>query len=217
MKKSLFILISISLLFLSFCQQKVEEKTVEKVEVEPLKPLKYTVAEKKESDSSSWKSSEYKIVLDVPGLPSDKQMKDTAEYIWKSSDKDWKAFDVLMYLAEMNVENSAYCRVRFNPNGMEFFTTNDDALKGTRWESFIKKEEKVVSLQWTEREKTESIRLTLENRKKIYLEYTMDSLWKYDDGSDRIPKMLFDKYMKRYNLTKAELASILLEGARKYW
>ena len=59
--------------------------------------------------------------------------------------------------------------------------------------------------------------LTIEKRKQIYHEHTMDPLWALDDGSDRVPKKLAEKYMKKYNLTKSELAEILFEGAEKYW
>ena len=89
------------------------------------------------------------------------------------------------------------------------YDLKDEALNVNRRGRWI-----IVALEET---KLGPFPLTIEKRKQIYHEHTMDPLWALDDGSDRVPKKLAEKYMKKYNLTKSELAEILFEGAEKYW
>ena len=58
---------------------------------------------------------------------------------------------------------------------------------------------------------------TLQKRKQIYLEYTKDDLWKYDDGTDYVPIHLNKRYMKTYHLTASQLYQILQEGGKMGW
>ena len=135
------------------------------------------------------------IALEVEKLPTKVQMEKTARHIWKKNNK--KIETIFMYLPGMNIKGAEYGRGKFNPDGMEFFIIQDSALNGTRWKALMEE--------------------AIEKRKQIYLEYTMDPLWKFDDGSDSVPKKLNEKYMKKYNLTRIELHKILMEGAGKYW
>lgn len=196
MKKALFISISISLLFLSFCQQKTEEDTGKDVNI-----LKYRVVKKERY--RSWNTMLYRIIFEGAGRPTEDQMKRTAMHIWKNGNKNWNAFTVSMYIPGMNVKSEAYARAGFTPKGLKYFKMLDSAEKEAR-RSIPQPTKK-------------SLLLTLEKRKQIYLEYTMDPLWALDDGLDRVPKKLAEKYMKKYNLTKSELVEILFEGAEKYW
>jgi len=210
MKKALFISISISLLFLSLCQQKAEEETGEDVNI-----LKYKVVKKVRY--RSWNTMVYRIILEVAEFPTEDQMKETAIHIWENGNKNWNTFSVFMYLPGMNVKRTGYGRGQFNANGMEYFTIQDSSLNGTRWEELLPKDIEAITFRSKKRIKEGPVRLSLEKRKQIYLEYTMDLLWKFDDGSDSVPKKLNEKYMRKYNLTKSELTKILFEGAGKHW
>jgi len=75
-------------------------------------------------------------------LPTEIEMRNTANYLWGYGNKNWKEFTVFIYLPYMNTESTAYGVGEFNNDGLVSFTKNEDALYGTKWE--IKKPKEPV-------------------------------------------------------------------------
>lgn len=171
--------------------------------------LDYVVVEKKDVSYANTPRMIYRIVLKVADVPLEEQMKETASYIWKDGNKNWKEFTVFIYLPGMDTGDFAYAIAEFRPYGLKEFKMQTFTLIGTKWESILRS--KIAKMP------TKSIQLSVEMRKKIYREFTDDPMWAYDDGTDKIPKMLTEKYMKKYKLTRSQLSKILIEGADKYW
>ena len=122
--KTLFNAILISFLLISCqTQQKKESKN-----------LKFEIKEKKDISYLNNPRMVYRIVLDVDSLPSEKEMKNTAVYLWKDGNQKWKEFTVFIYLPEMDTRLSAYGVGEFNKTRLVKFNKNDNALFGTKWQ-----------------------------------------------------------------------------------
>ena len=116
--KNLLNAILVSLLFIS-CQSNF---------------IEYTISEKIDVSWGSTPGMKYKIILNTDTLPTDEEMKNTAIYIWKNGNKNWKEFYVLMYLPEMNTHWAPYGSVEFNQTGLIKFRKREAMLTGTKWE-----------------------------------------------------------------------------------
>jgi len=238
MKKQIFIFCSIFILLLSFCKKSEEQKvvrqpkeekqlTITQKQVEEERPsniLNYTIVEKKDISYANTPRMLYRVVLDVTDIPLDLevQMKRTASYIWENGNKHWKEFTIFMYLPGMNTSGSALVIAEFRPYGLKLFKVQGIVLSGTKWEEKAEQHLKFLSKIASEKRKeiekeTGPIRLSTETKKKIYREFVNDPIWAYDDGTDKIPLKLGEKCMKKYNLTRFQLADILSEGAEKGW
>jgi len=184
--------------------------------------LSYRIVKKQDISYANTPRMVYRVVLDVTDIPSEIQMKRTASYIWENGNKHWKEFTVFMYLPGMNTSGAALGIGEFRPYGLKEFKVQGFVLAGTKWEEkaeqYLKLSSKIASEKRKEIEKeTGPILLPAEMKKKIYREFVDDPLWAYDDGTDKIPLKLGEKYMKKYNLTRLQLAVILAEGAEKGW
>ena len=180
--------------------------------------LNYTVVEKKDISYANTPRMVYRVMLDVADIPLEVQMKKTAAYIWENGNKQWKEFTVFMYLPEMNTQGLALGIGEFRPTGLKEFKIQGSTIIGTKWEEKANQQLEVMSkVASKKRSEMEPVRLTAEMKKKIYREFVNDPLWAIDDGSDKVTLKLADKYMKKYNLTKNELAAICFEGVEKGW
>lgn len=130
--KNLFNSILISLFFIS-CQSNPEKKS---------EILKFEITEKKDISYLNNSRMVNRIILDVESLPTDKEMINTAIYLWENGNKKWKEFTVFIYLPEMNTGLTAFGIGEFNKNGLVKFDRIENALFDTKWE--IKKPEKPV-------------------------------------------------------------------------
>ena len=130
--KNLFNAILISLFFIS-CQSNPEKKS---------EILKFEITEKKDISYLNNSRMVNRIILDVESLPADKEMRNTAIYLWENGNKKWKEFTVFIYLPEMNTGLTAFGIGEFNKNGLVKFDRIENALFDTKWE--IKKPEKPV-------------------------------------------------------------------------
>jgi len=122
--KNLLNAILISLLLIS-CQSNSEKKS---------EILKYRITEKQDISYLNNQRMVYRIILDVDSLPTDKEMRNTAIYIWENGNKNWKEFTAFLYLPEMNTGLTAYGVGEFNEDGLIKFEKNENALFGTKWE-----------------------------------------------------------------------------------
>jgi len=193
-------------------------------EERPSNILNYTIVEKKDISYANTPRMLYRVVLDVTDIPLDLevQMKRTASYIWENGNKHWKEFTIFMYLPGMNTSGSALVIAEFRPYGLKLFKVQGIVLSGTKWEEKAEQHLKLLSKIASEKRKeiekeTGPIRLSTEMKKKIYCEFVDDPLWAYDDGTDKIALKIGGKCMKKYNLTRFQLANILSEGAEKGW
>jgi len=184
--------------------------------------LNYTIVERQNTSYKSTPRMVYRIMLDVVDIPTELEMRRTALYIWENGNKKWAEFTVFMYLPGMNTRDIALGIVEFSSYGLKKFEFNEIAFLGTKWEEkAVQLSKNLAEIASRERKKLEkrieSVRMTTAMKKKIYDEYVTDPLWVYDDGTDKIPAKLGAKYMKKYKLTKNQLADILFEGAEKGW
>jgi len=122
--KYLFNVLSISLLLIC-CQSNSKKKS---------EILKFTITEKQDISYLNNPRMVYRIILEVDSLPSDKEMRNTAIYIWENENKNWKEFTAFLYLPEMNTGFTAYGIGEFNEDGLIKFLKNENALSGTKWE-----------------------------------------------------------------------------------
>jgi len=130
--KSLLNAILISLLLIN-CQSNSENKS---------EILKFEMIEKQDISYLNNPRMVNRIILDVNSLPTDKEMRNTAIYLWENGNKNWNEFTVFIYLPEMNTRLTAYGIGEFNENGLVKINTNENALFGTKWE--IKKTKESV-------------------------------------------------------------------------
>jgi DNA-binding ferritin-like protein (Dps family) len=122
--KNLLNAILISLLFIS-CQSNSEKNS---------EILKFIITDKQDISYINNPRMVYRIVLDVDSLPTYKEMRNTAIYIWENGNKNWKEFTAFLYLPEMNTGLTAYGIGEFNEDGLIKFEKNENALFGTKWE-----------------------------------------------------------------------------------
>ncbi len=127
--KKIFILLL--LFFLISCNIKSEKE---------LKILDYTIVEKNDFSNLNNLRMAFRIILNVDKLPTKKEMKDTATYLWKNEKKLWKEFTVFLYLPEMDTELGAYGIGVYDKDGLVKFNTVDISLNGTKWEIIERKQ-----------------------------------------------------------------------------
>ena len=227
MKKVGILICLLLILPLSFCknyenqedQLKVSQKQVEDKEV-PI--LKYRIIQKKDISYENSSRLVYRVMLDVVDFPSEVDIKNTASYIWKNGNTHWDDFTVFLYLPEMNTEGEAFCVSEFCQTGQKRFSVQMSALSTTKWANIVEQKNKMLGEMASQKKKEIEnsigpIKLSVELKKKIYREFISDPLMALDDGSDKIILKLGEKYMKKYNLSRLELAAIMAEGAEKGW
>jgi len=184
--------------------------------------LNYTIVKTKDISYAGTPRMVYRVVLDVEDFPLEVEIKRIARRIWENGNKHWKEFTVFMYLPSMDSNGAAFVVAEFRPDGLKEFKVQMFALSRTKWEKIAEQKDKLLSEVASKKRKeiekeTGPIQITTEIKKKIYSEYLNDSLWASDDGTDRVPLQLNEKYIKKYNLSRLELAAILTEGAEKGW
>lgn len=128
--KNLFDAILISLLVIG-CQSGSVKKS---------KILDFELMEKQDISFAGIPKMVNRIILNVNSIPTEQEMRSTANYIWENGNKKWKEFTVFMYMPGMNTKSTAYGIAEFNENGLKDFIKSDFVLNGTQWE--IKKIEK---------------------------------------------------------------------------
>lgn len=188
----------------------------------PAKLLEYTTVKTQDISYANTPKMVHRIVLNVTGIPSEAEIKATALHIWEFGNKKWSEFTVFMYLPDTNTNGEAFAVAEFRPQGLKELRVQTLALAGTKWETLVTQKEKVIaetasSLRKKIERETGPVSLTTEIKKKIYREFVNDPLWVEDDGTEKLVLKLGDKYMRRYNLSRTELAAICAEGAEKGW
>ncbi len=96
--------------------------------------LKYKILAKQDYSYSNTPRMKFTVILDVDKLPSEKQMKKTAEHIWRNGNKGWKEFTVFCFLPGMDTKWMAYGTATFTPKGLKDFRIMETALFGTKWQ-----------------------------------------------------------------------------------
>ena len=76
----------------------------------------------------------YRVALDVPEIPSEPAMCETAKAIWQNGNTRWDEFTVWMYLPGMNTRSLAFVTAEFRPSGLIQFTVASFALWDTKWQ-----------------------------------------------------------------------------------
>jgi len=162
--KNLLNAILISLLMIS-CQS----NSVKKTEI-----LKYRITDKQDFSYINHPRMRYIIILDVDSLPTDKEMRNTAIYIWENGNKNWKEFTAFLKLPEIGF--GAYAIGEFNEDGLVEFNKNEHVLSGTKWEiKKIKEEIPVEKLK----EYTIELSVINERERKVKIKIKTD----FPDGT----------------------------------
>lgn len=184
--------------------------------------LRYEVVKEQDYSYENYPRMIYRIVLSTDELPLDVDVRSMITEFCKSRIKGWKEITAFVYLPGMNTEGQAYAAAEYLPSGLKSYKAFPESLIGTAWER--KAEERgdtIGRVAARERQKLEArvgkVALSLDMKKKIYREFVNDPLWAKDDGTDRVVLQLGEKYMKRYDLTREQLALICAEGSEKAW
>ncbi|MCX6233245.1 MAG: hypothetical protein NT175_00770 [Bacteroidetes bacterium] len=183
--KNLLNAILISLLLIS-CQSNSEKKS---------EILKYRITEKQDISYLNNQRMVYRIILDVDSLPTDKEMRNTAIYIWENGNKNWKEFTAFLYLPEMNTGLTAYGVGEFNEDRLIKFVKNENALFGTKWE--IKEmKEAVKEIPVSElKEYTIELSAINEGERKVKINIKTD----FPDGTNLLIDVSRTHYLKGKN------------------
>ncbi len=96
--------------------------------------LKYQVVKRKDISYLGNPRMAFRVILRVSRIPTEEQMKRTAIHIWQKGNKRYKVFTTFLYLPDMDTSGFAYAVAEFTPHGMKEFTTQKEALYGTKWE-----------------------------------------------------------------------------------
>lgn len=97
-------------------------------------PTTYKTIEKQDVSYLGKSRMVYRIIIQSNKLPSEQELKEISNAIWKKGNTKWDEFTVFSYMPGMNTGSTAYSVAEFRPSGMIDFNINDYALIGTKWE-----------------------------------------------------------------------------------
>lgn len=84
-------LLNVFLISLIFCSS--QSNSQQKHEI-----LKYQIAKQQDISFMNIPRMVYRIMLEVDSLPTEIEMRNTANYLWGNGNKNWKEFTVFIYL-----------------------------------------------------------------------------------------------------------------------
>ncbi len=127
-----------------------------------VEPLDYEVIERKDISYAGKPRMAYRVVLNAGELPSEAEMRRTAEAIWGDGNKHWSEFTIFMYMRGMDTEGASYVVAEFRASRLADFKIQDFALYGTKWRS-LEEEGKQADDKWAVGKQMEKVK-----------EYTVD-------------------------------------------
>lgn len=108
----------------------LEEKPLISID-QNISVLNYEIIEKSDYSLAGIPRMGYTVLLNIDFLPTEEQMKSTANEVWEKYGGNVNEFSVWLCMPETDSER--YGIATFNKKGMVSFTVNDLALYDTKW------------------------------------------------------------------------------------
>jgi hypothetical protein len=96
--------------------------------------LKHRVMKEELKGDFARSEKTWRVFLDVDRVPSQTDLANAAESIWRNGNTLWARFSLYFYLPGMDIAAAAFCIAEFDHGGMTRIAVQESALRGTEWE-----------------------------------------------------------------------------------
>ena len=207
MNKAIIFLVAVTFLICNCQKNKHQDNlTAEKVAPIPGNILQYKIIKIENVSYQDIPRIVYRIMIETDSIPKEKDIKSTAETIWKEQGINWVEFTTFFYLPGMPTNSTAYAVGEFRKTGLINFTIYESSLIGTKW-----KKEKTNNRSDKINSKPLKVKTSTENR-KTSLEYKLAAINSNSMNPEQIMINRFRTYLsildERFPENKQQIADM---------